>query len=281
MSKKTTIPEPARVAALFDRLADSYDGAATRFFPFCADRLVDRMGLRPGLKVLDVGTGTGALAVGAAQRVRPDGRVMAIDLSGRMLDQAHENSRRLGLKNLDLHDMDAGNLEFRSAYFDVLLSGFVLFFLADMEAALREWRRVLKPGGRIGISVFEPGAFEPMSGLFRRRLAGYLEDVAPEQPFLWERLAEEASCRKLFEQAGFAEIDTESVEVGFRIERPLDWWELLWRTGYRAYLDRLAESELLEFQAEHLAEVEALFEEGVLRIPVPARLILARCPEAD
>lgn len=280
MSNPAGVPPTDAVAALFDRLADSYDGAATRFFPFCADRLVDSMGLRPGLKVLDVGTGTGAIAVSAAQRVRPDGRVLAVDLSGRMLDQAYDNARRMGLQGLvDLHDMDATRLDFRSDYFDVLLSGFVLFFLQDMEAVLREWQRVLKPGGRIGLSVFDKGAFEPMASLFRHQLSEVLPEVSVDHNFLWERLAEPEVCHALMEAAGFVDVEVEQVDVGYRVERSMDWWELLWRTGFRGYIEQLSEQDQAAFQTAHLREVDKLFEEGVLKIPVPALLVRATRPK--
>ena len=92
------------VQQIFDTLAPVYDSPATRFFPFTADRLVSYVKPRPGTRVLDVATGTGAVAIPFAQAVRPGGgRVTAVDLSSGMLDRAEDNIRKMALDNVDLH----------------------------------------------------------------------------------------------------------------------------------------------------------------------------------
>ena len=278
---KTGNETSARVAALFDRLAPVYDGAATRYFPFCADRLVDWLGLRPAEeRILDVGTGTGAVAVAAAQRIRPLGRVLAVDVSEKMLDQAWANVRRMGLHNVDLHPMDAARLEFREAWFDRVLSGFSLFFLDDMQAALREWGRVLKPGGQLALSVFAEGAFDPMASIFRRQLEARGIEF-PDPPFAWFRLSTPEHCQALLESAGYGDVEIERIQLGYHIEKSLDWWDVIWNTGFRGLVERLDEAGQEALKEEHLQAVEGLFEQGKLWINVPVLLVRARKPHQD
>ncbi|HHH89737.1 MAG TPA: methyltransferase domain-containing protein, partial [Aliiroseovarius sp.] len=144
---KTADQQVAETIALFDRVATGYDNPSLRYFPFCGDRIALHLQLRRGQKVLDVATGTGAALIAAAQMVGPQGRVQAIDLSENMLDRAEHNLRMNALNNADFHVMDARRLDFKSRYFDAVICSFGLVFLPDRAAALKEWQRVLKPGG--------------------------------------------------------------------------------------------------------------------------------------
>ncbi|MEK7696722.1 MAG: class I SAM-dependent methyltransferase, partial [Pseudomonadota bacterium] len=74
-------PAHEQIARVFDLVAGDYDSPALRFFPFCADRLIARLRPTPGEKILDIATGTGAVALSLAQAVGPAGRVTGIDLA--------------------------------------------------------------------------------------------------------------------------------------------------------------------------------------------------------
>jgi len=128
--KKGTDPQHLqRIRTVFNTVAQGYDSPALRFFAFAADRLVDRVRIAPGEKVLDVAAGTGMVTVAAAQRAGPSGRVHAIDVAESMLERAEQNLRKMSPGNVDIHIMDAGHLEFRSNYFHVVCCGFGLFFM--------------------------------------------------------------------------------------------------------------------------------------------------------
>jgi ubiquinone/menaquinone biosynthesis C-methylase UbiE len=112
--------------------------------------LLDAAGLRPGERVLDVGTGTGAAALLAARRVGKTGRVLGIDMSPAMLAKARAKASKSGLTNLTFRRMDGSALRLTSASFDVIISSFgTPEGLYDGEAVFREWLRVLRPGGRL------------------------------------------------------------------------------------------------------------------------------------
>lgn len=271
-----------QVTALFDRLAPHYDCAALRFFPFCADRLVQHLDLKSGEKVLDVATGTGAVATAAAQAVSPAGRVTGIDLSEGMLEKAQSNARKMGLNNLDFHCMDAEALEFRSGYFDAACSSFGIFFLADMNKALRQWRRVLRPGGRLLFTCFGPEAFQPMSEILRAQLeANGVEFPEGRRSFPWLRLSDEDDCRSLLEDAGFVDIAVVRESLGYHLSGVEEWWQVVWNTGFRGYVERLPQAAWDAFREQHLASVQDLVTSGGLWLDIDTLFVSGRRSDSD
>lgn len=267
-----------RTCALFDRLAPGYDDASQRFFIFAADRLVDCIQPTPGEKVLDVATGTGHIASAAAQAVAGGdrgGRVQAIDLSPAMLEQAVANTRHLGLSNIDFQLMDGEALEFKSGYFDVVTCGFGLFFLPDMDAALRQWQRVLKPGGRIGFSSFGATAFQPLGQRFEERLTHY--GIAPAAGIA-QRLIDPGVCKALLAAAGFVDIAVRAVQLGYHLHSEQEWWDIVWNTGFRARLEPLSPVQLARFRAHHLEEVRTLATEDGIWLDVATLITTGRRP---
>jgi len=243
----------AGVAALFDLLAEGYDAPPLRYFSFAADDLVARLAPAPGDKVLDVGAGTGAVTLAAAQAVGPSGRVTAIDLSEQMLARLDRKILQFGIGNVDVHPMDAMRLDFRRDYFHHVVCGFALFIMPDMAAALREWRRVLRAGGQVMFSAFGAGSFEPMRSLYFDRLEALLE--RPIRPPI--RLSDPAACCELLQSAGFGDVRAEFGRIGYYLKNSAEWWEIVWSTPLRNFLRELDPSRLDEFRAAHLADVEA------------------------
>lgn len=275
MTEAVSLPDPDQVARLFDLLADGYDRAALRFFPFTADRVAQRLAPRAGEKILDVATGTGAVAVALGQRLGGGGRVMAVDISERMLDRAYANIRRMALHNIDLHPMDAAALEFRSAYFDAVTCSFGLFFLQDMVETLREWRRVLKPGGRLLLTSFGAQAFQPLVAWFCEALRESGGPALDPADFPWQRLASADVCTRLLAEAGFENIECASDQLGYHLQQPQEWWEIVWNSGFRGYLAGLDAAALERFQQRHLERVGAGFSDGTLWLDVPVLFVSA------
>jgi ubiquinone/menaquinone biosynthesis C-methylase UbiE len=253
MDKKTEITNT------FNLVAEGYDRPALRFFPLAGEHMANQLKLKPGERVLDIATGTGAFAIAAGQRVRPGGRVQAIDLSTGMLAVAEAKVQRLGLDNIDFHNMDAGNLEFRSDHFDAIGCSFGLFFLEDMAASLSAWKRLLKPGGRLMFTSFSPSAFQPMTDLFFDDLQGTGVEVPPPgargAP---ARLPSVETCLSLLTDAGYNNVVCHTKQLGYRLTATQDWWELLRNAGFRGYLEQIDPERLPAFRDAHLQNVEAL-----------------------
>jgi ubiquinone/menaquinone biosynthesis C-methylase UbiE len=152
---------PEQVASDYKRLdAASYDNAAAEFGSLTerfngplAARIVDLAQLHPTDHVLDVGTGTGLVALRAGA-LAPSGRVVAIDHSSGMLQQASAKAHGAGLCDVVMfRQMDAERLEFPDRSFDVVVSLYSLFHFPDPVAAVREVHRVLRSAGRVVIGV--------------------------------------------------------------------------------------------------------------------------------
>ena len=135
------------VGALFDGAARHYNRIGTMLDlgsgPWYRRRVLRRAGLRPGMRLLDVATGTGLVARGAVRTLGDPGRVIGVDPSRGMLQEA-----RKALSG-PLVQGRAEALPFRADLFDMLSMGFALRHVPDIEVAFREYRRVLKPGGRL------------------------------------------------------------------------------------------------------------------------------------
>jgi SAM-dependent methyltransferase len=145
-----------------------------------AARLVEFAAIRPGERVLDVGTGTGVVAITAA---RTGAEVSAVDLTPPLLQHAHENARLAGV-DVSWQEGDAEELPFPDGTFDVVVSQFAHMFAPRPDVAIGEMRRVLKPGGRVAFSTWPPDQFVGrLFGIVRRHSPAPPPDVAP--PPLW------------------------------------------------------------------------------------------------
>ncbi|HEX5475903.1 MAG TPA: class I SAM-dependent methyltransferase [Vicinamibacterales bacterium] len=145
-----------------------------------AARLVAFAGIQAGERVLDVGTGTGVVAVTAA---RSGARVSGVDLTPALLEHARENGRIAGV-DIAWHEGDAERLPFPDGAFDVVVSQFAHIFAPRPEEAIREMRRVLKPGGRVAFSTWPP---DDLIGRMFRFMMRHLPPPPPgtAPPPLW------------------------------------------------------------------------------------------------
>jgi SAM-dependent methyltransferase len=132
-----------------------------------AFKLVRFAGVQPGEKVLDVGCGTGVVAVTAA---RFGATVSGLDLTPALLEKARQNAEMAGV-SIEFHEGDVEALPFKDAAFDVVLSQFGHIFGPRPSVAVGEMLRVLRPGGRIAFSTWPPELF---SGKFFTLMSSYL-----------------------------------------------------------------------------------------------------------
>ena len=272
-------PISQKIISVFDRVAEGYDKESLRLFPFCADRLLNHLRPKPGARICDVGAGTGVVSVAVAQEVGPSGRVHAVDPAEGMLKRLEHNARRLGLHNIDLHEMNGQKLEFKSDYFHAVVSSFALQFIPDMAAALKSWARVTRPGGRVLFTAFAEGAFEPLVEQFKKDLLSHGGRLPEGGPLANQRLIDSAEkCRALLEAAGLEEVTVAEEQIGYHLTTSEDWWELVTNSGFRLLLDTLPEDAYERFRAEHLAAMDELRGEDGLWLHLPVLIAYGTKP---
>ncbi|MGC2359995.1 MAG: methyltransferase domain-containing protein [Thermoplasmata archaeon] len=136
--------------------AEAYLTLLGNLEPFRAD-LIQRLRVRTGEKVLDLGTGPGEPALTIAERVGAPGRVIGVDLSEKMISIAQRVASARSISNAEFRVMDCSALEFGDNLFDGAISSFGFQIFTDPEKAARETLRVLRPNGRVAVSVWSTG----------------------------------------------------------------------------------------------------------------------------
>lgn len=249
------------IAATFNEVSDNYDSPEMRYFPFAADSMINLAQPRPGEKVLDIATGTGMVAIPAAQAIRPESRVQAIDISDGMLSKAEKNINKHALTNIDLYNMDADKLEFRANYFDLITCGFGIFFLPDAFSAVKNWRRVLKPGGRIILSTFTDTAFMPMAQWFKQCYEA-TGNTYPEGA--WQQFSDDAACLSLFDDDHFENKKITHKQHGIHLKDEHEWWSIIQSSGFKGILSTLNDIQQTALRDKHLKQLAELkTDEGI------------------
>ncbi len=259
---------------LFDGAAKSYDHTGPSIFTMFGERLVELVPLEPGFRVLDVATGAGAALLPAARRVRPGGHVTGTDLSGEIVREAARTAAEAGLANVDLLKMDAEDLEFADETFDAVLCALSLFLFPDMEAALREMHRVCRPGGCIGISVFDktPLPFEPGLPLLFQQFVEYGALVMMPNPVVYAP----DELEDLLGRCGFSSV--ESVSETSKIVYPTEeeWWAFQLTTGPGATILEMDDETRSRFKEEYFKRLRPLFHDDGLHATVGIVYSVAR-----
>lgn len=210
------------------------------------EALVEYARPRPGMRVLDLASGTGEPAITLAMRVGAEGRVTALDLSSDLLEIAEKRARARGLENFTTQQADAHALPFAEDSFDLATSRFGVMFFRDVELSLRELHRVLKPGARacfLAWGPFDQPYWQSMMGVVHRHVAGPLLEPGGPNPF---RFAEPGSLSAVLQKTGFEGVEEET--------RTLPWgWpgpaEEVWEQNrsvavpFRPMLDRVREDQ--------------------------------------
>jgi SAM-dependent methyltransferase len=242
--------------------------------------MLDAASPQRGERVLELAAGLGETAMLAAELVAPHGGVVVSDQAEAMLEGARARALVLGLSNIEFQVLNAEWIDLPVASVDIVMCRWGYMLMADPAAALAETRRVLRPGGRVALAVWDtlernPWALLPARALIARGLAPRPDPAAEPLPGPFA-LAAPGRVQELLEQAGFVDARVEPLELVRRHASFAELWETtldLSRNFHDAVLSRPA-SEIAEIEAS-LAErfVPYTASDGTLEIP--ARTLVA------
>jgi SAM-dependent methyltransferase len=177
------------------------------------EALVEYTRPKPGMKVLDLASGTGEPAISLASRVRPAGHVTALDLSSELLQIAAERAQQRKLTNFSIRQADAHELPFPHESFDLVTSRFGVMFFQNCQRALREVHRVLKPGARtcfLAWGPFEQPYWSSTMGIVAKRVGGPVLVPGGADPF---KFGSPGSLSAELRKAGFANIEEKTTTL--------------------------------------------------------------------
>jgi SAM-dependent methyltransferase len=235
------------------------------------DALVEYAQAAPGMRVLDLASGTGEPAISLASRVGPDGHVTATDLSAGLLEIAEHRAQARGLKNFTTVQADAHSLPFPDNSFDLATSRFGVMFFHDAVAALRELRRVLRPGARARFLVWGPVEqpyWQSMMGVVHRHVGGPLLPPDGPNPF---RYAKPGSLSAVLRGAGFNRVEEETKTLPWAWPGPVEeLWEYSQSVAvpFRPLLERVPAEKWPEIHAEVHAAVRQYSDRGKIAFGV-------------
>jgi O-methyltransferase / aklanonic acid methyltransferase len=256
----------AQVRAMFDRLAPEYDAVGPACFTYFGQRLVEEAAVGHGQRVLDVACGRGAVLFPAAQRVGAAGEVIGIDLAEEMVRATNIEARRRGL-SVSARVMDAERLQFADSTFSRVLCGFGLMFFPHLEQALNEFRRVLEPGGRIGVSTWQVSQADEVRAVLDELGLG-----GPSEPG-WIR--EPHALGDLLKGAGFSDVTVRVDAHAFRYADVDEYLRSARNTGERRRLDALSAVEAERVRSALDSRIARYQESDGLHIPAAALLATA------
>jgi len=245
-----------RAARTYSAAADHYGLASLAFWERFGADTVSRLGLGPGGTVLDLCCGHGASAIPAARAIGASGRVLGVDLAEPLLKLAQARAASEGLANVEFRQGDATCTGFPAGGFDAVICVFGVFFAADMESFAAEMWRLVSPGGRLAVTTWGPGLFEPANSLFWD-CVGEIEPSLFKAFNPWDKITSPSALEHLLERAGAVSAKAQAVACAHQLDHPDSFWDIVLGTGYRATVDALSPRQCDRLRARLLGELRS------------------------
>lgn len=267
------------VADFYDRRSHSYDEGEWRV-QVC-HRLLEYSPVSVGESILDIGTGTGCIAIATAKTIGEQGHVIGVDISPKMLEQAKRKAAALGLKNVTFQLADAEHLNYPNRQFDQILCANTFPWMQHKAATLRRWQSFLKPGGLIAVHTPADTAYIGTVVLCKV-LAKYGFSLEASN-----RIGSIEQCRTLFEDSGFEAVEIKTEQHGSYItleKARATWNSIIVNPSITAPkvmndgLSNLSQSQLGDIEAEFNAALKALHTQQGIWDDLTTLYILGRKP---
>ncbi len=176
--------------------------------------MIDRLELQPGQELLELAAGPGDTGFLAAELIAPGGTLISSDAAEAMLDVARGRAAAMGIENVRFRRLELEWIDLPTASVDAILCRWGIMLILDPEAAARETRRVLRPGGRIAVAVWDAPDRNPWASIPMRALMkyGHVPPPDPAQPGMFT-LSPPGRLSELLEDAGFGEVTVDAVDI--------------------------------------------------------------------
>jgi len=239
--------------------------------------MIEAIEPQPGQRILELAAGLGDTGFVAAELVAPAGTLICSDQSEAMLDAARERSAELNVSNVEFRVLNAEWIDLPVASVDAVLCRWGYMLMADPAAALAETRRVLRPGGRLALVVWDAIARNPWAGLPSVELIerGLIDPPAPGGPGPFA-LGNAGKVAELLQEAGFSDAHVEAIDIEHRTSSFDEFWDMtldLSRVFHDAVLARPSE-EIEEIRAGLSTRLE-LYAQQDGSLEIPARALVA------
>jgi ubiquinone/menaquinone biosynthesis C-methylase UbiE len=240
-----------KAAATYNAAADHFDDEPLGFWDLIGKRTITNLKLQTGAKILDVGCGTGASALPAAQAVGKNGSVVGVDLASRLLDRARAKALAAGLDNIEFRLADMTALNYPDGAFDAVVSVFSIFFVPDLEGLVRELWRMVRPGGKLAVTTWGPRFCEPA-------YSRWFVALGKERPDLvnafnpWDRITDVAAVRKLLQDGGVKDAEIIPEDGVQPLRSADDWWTIALGTGLRWTIEQMGPEAAARVKADNV-----------------------------
>jgi ubiquinone/menaquinone biosynthesis C-methylase UbiE len=241
--------------------------------------MIEHLELQPGERVLDLAAGPGDTGFLAAELIAPGGTLVSSDASPAMLEVARDRAQMLGIDNVEFKQLELEWIDLPTASVDAVLCRWGIMLIVDPAAALREIRRVLRPGGRAALAVWAPPADNPWATIPTEALVVFGHAELPDRsaPGMFA-LAPEGRLSEVLEEAGFVDVMVEPVDLVRQYPSALEYVaETLDLTlSFAEVYERLDETEQAEVEWEIARRSEPYTApDGSLRLPGVSLVALA------
>lgn len=244
-----------KLEGVFDRVAETFDSIGPNYFSYFGQKLVEYAEIESGSNVLDVAFGRGASLFPAAESTCINGQVVGIDFSHEMVDQTSKFIKENGIHNIEVMQMDAENLSFKSETFDTVICGLSTAFFSDSLLAVDEMVRVLRFGGKLGISSWKKRENIGVIGRAYKKLFPETQTASSANPDLSPDFSTVDGITKILENAGLKDIEVKVEQKIFYYKDEAEWWQEQWTNASRGLFERLESLGVIE-EFKRLAFIE-------------------------